>query len=359
MAVPVPSGKAPPRRVSAKKHKHQSTAVNNSPAPVAPPPKTVVAVGTAADLDFEASDLGVLAKLHRTWDLIESGAAPQPQQHQQVSADEPNPSPRAKAFVEITFNAASFAVPAAEPLTLKALGLDSNNFVFVDGQFVKTSRDGETRIAPAPGMKVEVQPYPALQPLNVFYWLWGNFVPDRKQIAKALQSPWGRTLINAFNSLILSLLARPGITFSPTTSPAQFILTVISSGKMLDLMLKDTLLRLLTDASLTTTHVLFSLAVCELCVIVAASIDFLACAKLVEFHALPALLFAWVVVRPAVHKACVKTSSSAFGCIILFILIFGVVTDLSWRSNLQIESFRTCQVASRPVQTGAKERVML
>ncbi|KAJ3170979.1 hypothetical protein HDU87_008454 [Geranomyces variabilis] len=356
MAVPVPSGKAPTRRVSAKKHQHKATAVNDCPPPIAPSPKTVVAVGTAADLDFEASDLGVLAKLHRSWDLIESGAA---SQHHQVSAAEPSASPRTKAFVEITFNAGSFAVPATEPLTLKALGLDSNNFVYVDGAFVKTSRHGETRIAPAPGMRVEVQPYPALQPLNVFYWLWGNFVPDRKQIAKALQSPWGRTLINAFNSLILSLLARPGIAFSSTTSPAQLILTVISSGKMLDLMLKDTLLRLLTDASLTTTHVLFSLAVCELCVIVAASIDFLACAKLFEFHALPALLFCWVFLRPAIHRAWVKTSSSAFGCIIVFILIFGVVTDLSWRSSFRIESFRTCQIASRPVPTGAKERAML
>ncbi|KAJ3163263.1 hypothetical protein HDU86_002433 [Geranomyces michiganensis] len=365
MAVPVPSGKPPTRRVSAKKQHQKPSAGGDNQPPSAAPPKAVVAIGTAADLDFEASDLGALAKLRRTWDLIESGSASSSSEHTPLA--EVKTVPRAKPFVEITVNAAAFAVPATEPLSLKTLGLDSNNFVFVDGAFVKTSRRGETRVAPAHGMKVEVQPYPALQPLNVFYWLWGNFVPDRKEIAQALQSPWGRTLINGFNSLILSILARPGITFSPSTSPVQLILTVISAGKMLDLMLKDTLLRLLTDASLQTTHVLFSLCICELCFIVAASIDALNCARLVEYHLVPVLLLAWVGLRPALHKCWVKAASSSLKSALfllpLLILAIAIGTDISWRLSLDIESFRTCEVSSKhlpsalPIKT--KERVML
>ncbi|KAI8919973.1 hypothetical protein DFJ77DRAFT_222842 [Powellomyces hirtus] len=335
-------------------------------------------VGNPAELDFHSNSV---KQFHATWDLIESGAygstiplsdlSFKHQPHHQKSGSTQKDDP----MIEITFNAIKVAVPAEHPITLENLGLSSNHHLFIDDAFVKTTREGETRVTAKAGMKVVAERYPSMQPVNWLYWMWGNYVPDRKQIAHALQSPWGRTLVNGFNSLLLSLLARPGINLSaPPPSPAQLILTVISSGKMLDLMLKDTLLRLLTDASLNFAHVLVSLAICELCFIIAASVNVFACARLIEYHIIPALFFTWTVILPAIHRAWVLAAplaqkhGRATGFVVLVLPITLLVAlfafDVSWRVSVNVDGLRTCALIvplldGGPLLAKRSERVML
>lgn len=129
---------------------------------------------------------------------------------------------------------------------------------------------------------------------------------------------------------------------------------------MLDLMIKETILRLLTEDKLKLSHTLFAFLICEICLLIGASIPF-ACLRLIEYHVLPAVFIAWTLGAPLIHKLWiivgqVSKGHGLKGAIVgqvmwvfpILILLTVLTGDIVYRNNLKIDNLLTCQAAEVP-----------
>ncbi|KND00597.1 uncharacterized protein SPPG_03721 [Spizellomyces punctatus DAOM BR117] len=344
------------------------------PAPL-PPPSVA---GTAAELDTEPP---FVEELQATWDLIETGAYSDCQESIELASihlpdHEEDP-------VRIELNGVMVELPSQHAISLETLGLGPNNFLYVDGIFKPLTRDGIPleELRAKDGIKLRTQAYPAIQPLAYVYWCCMQTVPSRDTIANFLQSPWGRTIVNAANALLMALMARPGINIS--SPPVQVIVAVVSGARMLDLMIKETILKLLTEAKLSLSHALFALLVCEICLIIGASIPF-RCLLLIEYHLLPLLFVAWTCVGSLIHGIWILGGHLSKGrglkgviigqilwCLPVLLFTAILMGDIILRMRMDVNNLLTCDVegvASIGMSTrigelglsgGQPERIML
>ncbi|KAI9339769.1 hypothetical protein DFJ73DRAFT_565207 [Zopfochytrium polystomum] len=220
---------------------------------------------------------------------------------QGAASSGPPPAPVSSETVLIKLNGVEFEVSKNSSISLGLLGVNRSHFLYVNGEFVKLNRDGTPRskIDVTSQMTVETFSYPNLWPLDFVYWASMNHAPTRKELSKMLDQPWGIVTYNCVLMLLTAALARPVINRSANT--AQIVVSVISGARIVDLFLKDTVYKLLSQSRLTTSHFLVVLFVAQLSAMTAGSIS-ISCFRLLEFRAVPFLLIGYVLLVPLTHK---------------------------------------------------------
>ncbi|KAJ3049334.1 hypothetical protein HK097_009652 [Rhizophlyctis rosea] len=203
-------------------------------------------------------------------------------------------------MVEVMVNEIARRLPKGVPVTADLLSVGRHVYLHIDGWFVKTDRRGvplRKREVKA-DMKILVTPYPPMEPLALLYWSVGRISPNKHKVAKWLTSPWGRVVTNSAIAVLMSLMARPSLKGVTTI---EVIISVVAGARMFDLLIKDTLIKLLSEALLTTSLLLFLLTTFQICFMIGASVPF-TCLRHTEWHALPILLFTWLVIAPLLHR---------------------------------------------------------
>ncbi|KAI9101252.1 hypothetical protein DFS34DRAFT_613769, partial [Phlyctochytrium arcticum] len=316
--------------------------------------------GNAAELDYAIAKVQV-EELQATWDLIESGAyndaasvrsdaAKSAQSTHRDSSDDDDDDQ-----VEVELNGVRVDLPKGFPLSLEILGVGPNNFLFADSHIIKLQNDGtpRTSLHARAGLKLRTIPYPSMKPVSHVYRYCMNTLPSRATIATIMQTPWGKTLLNSMNSLLLAAMARPGI--NAASPPVQVIIAVVTGARMLDVMINDTILRQLAAASLSLSQAIFALLICQLCLMIGASIPF-QCLRLLEYHIVPLLFLMCIAIGPFMHHTWLITGhltqskdlaqkilghASWIAPIVLFAATFGL--DIALRLNQKVDNLLTCE----------------
>ncbi|KAJ1561789.1 hypothetical protein HK405_002843, partial [Cladochytrium tenue] len=201
----------------------------------------------------------------------------------------------------VTLNGMQVSLPAGVLLGLSLLGAPPCCFLYVDGEFVRLSRRGvpSRPITVRDGMNIVVQEYPAFWPADTIYWTVMNYTPSRKDVSEAAESAWGHVAYNTFNMMATALVSRPLINLSGST--IQAIAAVISTARILDIVVTDTIYKLVSESRLHLLHVLVILCVAELAAMVAGSAS-ISCLRLLEYRVVPMLLLVRLLLAPLLHR---------------------------------------------------------
>ncbi|KAJ3294417.1 hypothetical protein HK104_003592 [Borealophlyctis nickersoniae] len=253
--------------------------------------------------------------------------------------------------VLVHLNGETVTMAEDTPISLEVLGMERDSFLYVDGKFVRTKRDGRPveKIGAENGMEIKTQSYPTLEPFATIYRLIARMTPPPGGVAGWIKSPWGRTTVNAVTALIEAAMVRPSLKGG---SNVEIIISVVAGAHMFDLLIRDTLLNHLRAATLTSTIFLFTLLVFQLCFMIGASIPF-ACLRLLEWHVLPTLFLTSIVLAPGVHWLWVvagkvyrdpasgwrrKTACMVLCYVPVLLAVGGIVADVMYRRTTGYES---------------------
>ncbi|KAJ3040654.1 hypothetical protein HDV00_010679, partial [Rhizophlyctis rosea] len=298
------------------------------------------------------------------WDsIIDSDGAIRLIRRNDTSSTLSNFSLELDPTVDVEVNGVTRRLPKDVPVSLEMLSLPPQSFLFIDAAFIKTDRRGVPlkKREVEDGMKIDTKPYPSMEPLATLYFLSGRYCPSKKKVAKWLQSTWGRAITNALIASLMAFMARPSLKGDTTM---EIIISVVAGARMFDLIIRDTLIKFLSEASLTTSLLLFLLTTFQLCFMIGASIPF-ACLRHLEWHALPSLLFIWLVIAPVLHQAWLQLARRRKGGGLLLwagrmVAVYGPVVALvgllSWDIFGRVGEGEPAFLACRPLNaTGAKD----